>query len=58
MALRQLFNTCLYIELGIANIYKYFSIMQYIVLNFLKLFFEAKKREPNGSPFYIYALKY
>jgi hypothetical protein len=40
MALRHLYNTRLYIELGIANIYKYFSIMQYMVVYFLKIFFK------------------
>jgi hypothetical protein len=53
MALRHLYNTRLYIELGIANIYNYFSIMQYMVLNFLKYFLRNKKGEPNGSPFLL-----
>jgi hypothetical protein len=40
MALRQLYNTRLNIELGIANIYKYFSIMQCMVVLFFKYFFK------------------
>jgi len=58
MALRHLYNTRLYIELGIANIYKYFSIMQYLVVNILKIILKHKKRGAKWLPFNIFVNKY